>query len=184
MDFPNYRWPPLNVVTPFHQDSLGATLGNYTSSIVLSGGLSGTFSDELIYYYPFAVHEACIAVKMSYLVGGTAAGTVDLGIYDAQFNLIISTGLTAQGTINVLQELDITDTLLQPGFYYMAIKCTDGTGTHFRDNAADELTLSLVPSLVETGGAGAALPSAGAPGSAADSAPLFILMGVHFDTLI
>lgn len=182
-DFPGPSWPPLNVITPWHEDSMGhlpwaAWSGTLTSTA------SAAFVDELIYFYPFVIRQSALAVKMGYIVGATAAGSVDLGIYDSQGNLIVSTGLTAQGTINVLQEIDITDTLLNPGNYYMAIKCTDGTGTGFSTAPADERILSHVPIYTEAGGAGAALPTTATMISSTQASVAVIAMGVWFSTLL
>lgn len=178
-DFPIVRWPPRNVITPFHSEAIDATL-----NITIVSTTSVAFVDELIYFFPFRIYEPAVAVKMSYVVGATAAGNVDLGIYDSQGNLIVSTGLTAQGTINTLQELDITDTLLNPGQYFMAIKCTDGTGTAFLTTQVDENALANRPVYTEAGGAGAALPTTATLALSAQATIAFIAMGVHFNTLI
>lgn len=182
-DFPIQRWPPLNCITPFHSESLGDAHRGSGGTPMTSAG-SGAFSDELVHFYPFVLYEPAIAVKMSYIVGATAAGNVDLGIYDSQENLLVSTGLTAQGTINTLQEIDITDTLLNPGVYFMAIKCTDGTGTGFRVSRSDEIALSSIPLYTEAGGAGAALPSTAVMALSSQSSPAIYAMAVHFSTLI
>lgn len=182
-DFPNMRWPPLNHITPFHSESIGDAYRGGGGS-AMSSASSGAFTDDQIYYYPFIIHESAIAVKMAYLVGATASGNVDLGIYDSQWNLLVSTGLTAQGTINVLQELDITDTLLNPGIYFMAIKCTSGTGTAFRVTRGDEVTLSVLPMYTEIGGADAALPTTGAPTITIEVSSHIYVMAVYFNTLI
>ena len=147
---------------------------------------STTFIDEQVYFYPFEVFESAIAVKMSYLVGATAAGNVDLGIYDAQENKLVSTGLTAQGTINTLQEFDITDTLLlPPGVYFMAIKCTDGTGTSFATSGiADELWLPHCPMYIQATSSGSALPDPAVFALDTTTTMAIRLMGIHFSTLI
>lgn len=181
-DFPVSRWPPLNVITPWHPESL-FNLTSYYGPTGFLAAVSGAFADELVSYYPFRLYEPAIAVKMSYLVGATASGNVDLGIYSSQGNLLVSSGLTAQGSINTLQELDITDTLLQPGVYFMAIKCDSASGTAFRNSFNDENILPLAPFYHETTGAGATLPTT-ATFSITGLNDSIIAMGVHFSTLV
>lgn len=181
-DFPTFAWPPLNVITPWHTDSLGYIPAGGVGT--LANTSSAAFVDELISFHPFVIRQTSTAVKMSYMVGATAAGTVDLGIYDSQENLLVSTGLTAQGTINTLQEFDITDTVLRPGVYYMAIKCTDGTGTNFGISHTDENVQTVVLLYEEAGGAGAALPTTATMVPATGATIREIAMGVHFNTLI
>lgn len=184
-DFPNPSWPPLNVITPFHSDSMGLLIRQLAQGTGLTGCSSIAFTDELISYYPFRIFEPATAVKMGYMVGATAAGNVDLGIYNSQENLLVSTGLTAQGAINTLQEINITDTLLNPGTYYMAIKCTAATGTAFKAGLfADERIIPLFPIYEETGGAAAALPTAATFALTTATDIALCLMGVWFNTLV
>ena len=181
MDFPNVVWPPLNVITPYHSDSLGQS-----TTLIMNGAASSAFTDEVVSYYPFVIRTAAIAVTMTYLQGGTQSGNVDLGIYTSTGGLIVSSGLIAQttGTINTLHDVGLTDTLLTPGFYYMAIKCTSGTGTAFMRNPADEIAQSTWPMFQETTGANAALPTAATFASTTITTPPLIVMGVHFSTLL
>lgn len=182
-DFPIMRWPPLNLITPYHSESLGDALKS-SGGASLSSASSGTFTSDLIYYYQFRIYEPAIAVKLSHLVGSTAAGLVDLGIYDSQGNLLVSTGLIAQGTLNTLQEADITDTLLNPGIYFMAIKCTLSTGTGFRTSRGDEVNLPVVPFYIEVGDLAAVLPTTATMVLSTEDVISLWVMAVHFSTLI
>lgn len=71
-------------------------------------------------FVPFLVYQPLVVVKMMISNGSTAAGNVDVGVYDDQGNLLVSSGSTAQSGTGALQTFDITDTLLLPGLYYMA----------------------------------------------------------------
>ncbi len=64
--------------------------------------------------------------------GGTASGNVDVGIYDAFGNKMVTMGTTAQAGTSALQTFDITDTTLNPGNYYMACAMDGTTGTALR----------------------------------------------------
>lgn len=57
--------------------------------------------------------------------GTTAGGNCDVGIYDHEGNRLVSSGATARGASNETI-CNITDTLLYPDIYYMAM-AHDGT---------------------------------------------------------
>ncbi len=81
-------------------------------------------------YIPFSVPVPFLAARMFIYNGGTVNGNVDLGIYDVDGNTIITKGATAQAGTSALQFLDITDTTLNPGVYYMGVSMDlSGAGT-------------------------------------------------------
>lgn len=176
------RWPPLNVITPFHLDSCGSGLNAFGGTAPAST-VSAAPGANYIVYIPFVLCEPALAVKMSYAVGATSNGNCDIGIYDELKNRLVNSGSTAQGTANTLQELDITDTFLQPGRYFMALTLSSATGTWFRGSSADETTLSNVAVYDETPGS-FGLPATAAWVFSTSVSPQIPLMGVHFDTLI
>lgn len=183
-DLPVPRWPVLNVITPWHQESLGLSTNALGTAVALWATATGvSTAANAVFYYPFLVYEPATAVKMSYIVGGVQNGNCDLGIYDSSKNKLVSSGTTAQGAINTLQELDITDTALTPGIYMMAITLSSATGTFFRSVPADELSQSSFPMLTETTGV-FGLPTTAAWASSTNATPPIVAMGVHFDTLI
>lgn len=183
-DYPILRWPPLNTVTPFHPESLGMQIKTASSGAAMFLATSGVpRAANEVYYYPFAMYEAAVAVKLSYAVGATASGNCDLGIYDSQKNRLVNSGSTAQGSINTLQELDITDTLLAPGLYYMAITLSSATGTFIRTSMVDEIALSSMALYTEALGS-FGLPATAAFATATDTSPLLVAMAVHFDSLV
>lgn len=83
-------------------------------------------------YVPFTVPAPFTVVKMGVLNGGAVAGNLDVGIYDDQQNRIVSSGSTAQSGASTAQSVDITDTLLLPGTYYMALAMDGTTATTLR----------------------------------------------------
>ncbi len=86
------------------------------------------------YIYPFQVVYPTYARQLSWFNGGTASGNVDMGIYDASFAKVVSTGSTAQSGTNAFQTVNITDTLLLPGNYFMALAMDNTTGRVFGIN--------------------------------------------------
>lgn len=59
--------------------------------------------------------------------GGTVAGNLDCGIYDAAGNLVKSTGSTAQGTANLKQITSVSPFTLAPGTYLIGISSDSTT---------------------------------------------------------
>lgn len=90
-------------------------------------------SANLALFIPFKVFFSYTATRMFAYNGATASGNIDIGIYSSQGNKLVSSGSTAQSGTNVLQEFDITDTVLVPGLYYMAVAMDNTTGTLFRN---------------------------------------------------
>lgn len=75
---------------------------------------------NLAIYEPVRV-AAAVVVKQMFLGVVTAAGTVDLGIYDAAGTRVVSTGLVAASTACIHA---VTTTTLQQGLYYLAVTAT------------------------------------------------------------
>lgn len=82
-------------------------------------------------YVPFVLQAPATLYQVGWHTGGTAAGNNEVGVYDAAGNKIISSTATAQGTINAIQWVNVTDTLLAPGQYWLAAMGTLATGTWF-----------------------------------------------------
>lgn len=81
---------------------------------------------NLAIYVPIRVP---IPVTVYQLCCGTGTGTTgnfDLGVYDSVGTRLVSTGSTAKSAASTERIIDVTDTLLLPGLYYLAMN-TDGT---------------------------------------------------------
>lgn len=102
---------------------------------------SGTFeaADRAV-YYPLRVPTTCVVRRVWWANGGTvnASYLIDCGIYaDAGFKpgaLLVSAGSTAQGTATQVQFVDVTDTTLAPGLYWIALASSSTSATIFRSN--------------------------------------------------
>jgi hypothetical protein len=94
---------------------------------------------NLLTAYPFYLPVQATATKLWVHNGTTVTGstTIVLGIYDAAYALLVSDSFTQAGT-SVVQARDITDTLLQPGTYYMAMVVSNNTSHTFRYQHGDE----------------------------------------------
>jgi hypothetical protein len=81
---------------------------------------------------PFEIASPRVVTEIVWYNGSGISGNVDAGIYTTAGGRIVSTGSTAQSGSTAQQVVDITDTLLLPGVYYMALAMDNGTGTIVR----------------------------------------------------
>lgn len=88
-------------------------------------------------YVPFSLARHRIA-QIMWLQNGTVAGNLDMGIYDEAGTRLVSSGSTAQAGASTIQIVDITDTLLTPGSYFMALAMDGTTGQTGRYNPSTQ----------------------------------------------
>lgn len=107
--------------------------GHVLAAIEQTPTTSGVVAQNQAWYIPFLIYRPYVARKMWIVNGsGTINGNMDMGIYTSGGTRIVSMGNTAQATVNFVQTLDITDTLLAPGQYYMAFSSSSATATYWR----------------------------------------------------
>lgn len=120
-----------NVITSLTRDSIGVELAGITSSFSSSAATWPTANKA--FYLPFRLAYPVIATKMFWLNGATVGtNAVDVGIYDQAGNRLVSIGSTTTSGASTVQTVDITDTTLNPGLYYMAMAVNGTTDTSFR----------------------------------------------------
>lgn len=116
---------PGPLLTPYHKESIGADIAFNTTTIQ-----SRTWTTaNLACYYPFYLPSYSVVLKLWWVNGGTATGNVDCGVYTEGGTRIVSTGSTGQSGASAIQEVNITDTTLAPGRYYMALACSSASST-------------------------------------------------------
>lgn len=81
-------------------------------------------------YTPYLLTETVVAQQIAFIVG-TSSGNIDVGIYSETGTRLVSSGSTACGASGV-QAVDITDTTLTPGVYFVAMNCDNTTATFNR----------------------------------------------------
>lgn len=102
-----------------------------------SGRASGAwFSANDPVAFPFALQAAATVIQMGWMNGSSAGDNADLGIYDASWNRLVSTGSTVCSGASVWQFVNVTDTLLPLGRYYLAFA---------RDTTTANRTMSWAP---------------------------------------
>jgi hypothetical protein len=177
-DFPVYKLPNPPVLTPFHPHSKGF---HVQQNLMSSGGVtSGAVVANTAWIYSFMLTDWAIAYQLLWYVGATSGGNIDVGIYDAQKNRLVSAGSTAMSaTTNTVQELNITDTVLPPGNYLLAGAGDNAGGTVFRNNLTDEVVLSYGPIYEQTGLTGPTLPDPLVPVMTTNATPVLMVIGIQ-----
>ena len=105
-------------ISPYSQCSVG-------TSVLPAPAAAAWPSANRAYFVPFRLPIAVTVYKMACGTGTGTTGNFDLGIYDSFGNRLVSTGSTAKTTASSERIVDVTDTFLLPGFYYLAM-VTDG----------------------------------------------------------
>ncbi len=144
-DWPVYSLPPPPVLTPWSPDSLG--LHSTQSNLQMWTATNNTYpAANLALFYPFRLYTWALARQLLFFVGSVGAGNLDVGIYDSQKNLVVSSGSTAMSaTVNTVQELNIADTVLRPGSYLLAVVCSSTSAQVIQSAQNDENLLSVAP---------------------------------------
>ena len=118
--------PPELQITPWSYQSLGPQL-RFCGQI--ANALSQNYvTANLVVYVPFWVPESVTFTKMFWVNGTAVAGNYDVGIYTTDGTRLVSMGSTAAAGISQIQTVNITDTTVARGTYYMAI-VSDTSGT-------------------------------------------------------
>jgi len=116
---PELARPGEVIITPTTEQSLGVAA--YRAS--MTGWAAAAWpAANLVIFVPFYVPEPVTVTKLFAAIG-VASGNIDLGIYAEDGTRLVSKGTTAAAGATDLQVLDVTDTVLARGTYYMAMVC-------------------------------------------------------------
>jgi hypothetical protein len=127
--FRSIQRPTADIISPASWESIGTHILQLSAS-----SASATYpTTNLALFVPFRLSEPRKALQMWTCNGATAAANLDVGVYDAVGNRLVSIGTTAQAGTSALQLYDITDTWFDSDVtYYMAIAANNTTPTLFR----------------------------------------------------
>lgn len=121
---------PTTIISSYGMDSLGPEV----LATAQTGNAAAAWpAANRALYIPFYLDATVTATSMAWRNGATSNGTVYVGIYESDGTQIVTANV-AQGTVSVPQELAITSTTLEPGFYFMALMSTSGTATFLRSS--------------------------------------------------
>lgn len=111
--------------------------GSQAMGSIYIDGLGGSMlstawlSNNRAVYIPFRL-AARVKITDGFVQNGSTANTnIDLGIYDEKGTLIVSSGTVGQSGTSQKQTIALTDTIIGPGLFYMALAFSATTGTVF-----------------------------------------------------
>ena len=82
---------------------------------------------NLPFAIPFLLPRREVVYQLGWYNGTSAGDNADVGLYDASWNRIVSTGSTAATPSSAPQFVDISDTVLAPGTLYYLVMARDTT---------------------------------------------------------
>jgi len=138
-------------ITPWGVESIGPVLNNALMPVVTPASTAWPVNNKA-FYIPFVLAKSATVLKLFWANGATVAGTnnIDVGIYDASGNRLVSTGSTAQGTASIVQEVDVTDTILGRGQYFLAMSCSNTAATFSLSSSSTTQVGRLIGILEQT----------------------------------
>jgi hypothetical protein len=129
-DWPLGGDPNRLMISPFALAACGVDIAAFGSAAPVSTAWG---TANLARAFPFGLSEPALAQKVWWMNGATVSGNIDVGVYTLDGARLFSSGATLQATINVLQEVDITDFWLGRGTYYCVLSASSATATLFTD---------------------------------------------------
>lgn len=132
-DWPIENLGPPVIISPYSDCALGV---EYAAISQAAPASVATGTANLVRMFPFRLSEPMVALKLWWYNGATVNGNVDCAIYAEDGTKLINMGSTAQATINVLQEVDITDTVLGRGRFYCGLGSDSTTATFFSNTTS------------------------------------------------
>ena len=118
--------------------------GSVNLSMLGSFAAAAWPSANLIIYSPVRIKSRVVARKMWFQSAATGTDNIDIGIYDRGGTRIVSSGAVAKGAVAQEQVVDITDTTIGPGLYYIGFTSTTTTNQFSR-------SLPTVPNMAAQG---------------------------------
>lgn len=138
MKWPGNHYRPLSIgSTVFIQQQL-----QHQATVILGNSLASAVwpSANRAIFIPFEVEHPYLVTQMYTFNGTAAAGNIDLGVYSEDGTRIVSTGSTAQSGTTTYQIVDVTDTMIGRGCFYMALALSSASGTNSRFTSATTIT--------------------------------------------
>jgi hypothetical protein len=112
------RKPALVTISPWCRQSIGVALYACGQGAPAS---QNYVTANLAVYIPFWVPVPLLVTKMGWGNGSAVAGNICAGIYTPAGARLVTTGSTAQSGTATLQVVDVADTFLARGTYYLGM---------------------------------------------------------------
>ncbi len=118
------------IITLYNLASVGAATGS------LGAAASAVWpAANRAIYVPFRISESIVIQNLFLQNGSAVSGNFDIGILDIAGCKLVSSGSTAQAGVSVTQTVDITDTQIGPGLFYLALSFNNITATVLRSTS-------------------------------------------------
>jgi hypothetical protein len=132
--------PGISAVMPPLVGTFTSGVSPAASELAITGAAASSAweSANVGAYFPILIPSACVVRRLWWANGATVSASynVDCGLYlDSGYKpgaRLISAGSTAQGTASEVQFVDVTDTTLAPGRYWIGMSCSSASATFFR----------------------------------------------------
>lgn len=131
-DFPAFLALPDPLINLHPWSPVGPMPGQNVAVIPASGAWH---ANNAAMFYPIRLSRPYLVSQLWWINGATASGNVDCGIYSADGTRLISTGSTAQSGTSVEQIVDVADTWIGPGRFYIALAASTTAATFFGTTA-------------------------------------------------
>ena len=125
-------FPPVDqIICPViasHETLWG--VGGYLFAHTLSTtGSTAWPSNNRAIYHPISIPCPFTVRSVWSLNGASVSGNIDIGVLSLDGALIVSSGATAQAGTSTLQIITVTNTVLAPGAYYIAMSASSTSAT-------------------------------------------------------
>lgn len=137
-------WPILekqinsHIIATYTLDSLGVELTGMGMNPTVNAFPNAS---EAI-FIPFRIYQPTTVTKAFVINGASAAGAAEIGIYDAEGVMVVTSSGASVGAANALREYEFVDTNLAPGNYYMGMVVSEtATSSLFRGTSTIGATM-------------------------------------------
>jgi hypothetical protein len=131
-DRPTPEFMPPIMLSTLHVESIGRIYIGMRPSAPASGAWP---TANKMFYNPFMLNRQVTVYRLFWCNGATVGtNNLQMAVYDGAFARIINGTSTLSAGANALQFDNITDTVLGPGRFYMALWCNGTTATVLRSS--------------------------------------------------
>jgi hypothetical protein len=118
---------------PLLNGIVGMTHGLPPAAINMNAVSGGTWpSANRALFIPWYVQRPVVVTALQVYVTTSAAGNLDLGVYDANGVRLVSTGSTAVAAVGV-QRVAVSPTSIPAGKHYLAMSCSTTSAQFLRE---------------------------------------------------
>lgn len=118
------------ITTPWTHDACGVDI--QATGFSVNGNI--TWIANLATYVPFVLARPKLIAQFFWVNGTAVGGNTDVGVYNEALTKLLSTGSTANSGTTTLQAVNVTDTLLQAGRYWLALASDSSTQVYMGDS--------------------------------------------------